>query len=273
MNWRAIAAVIRRDLKVVLRSKAVVVPLIVVPLIMQVLLPAGIGLGITYFPESGEEELEDLQMMFDNMPGAIRAELDGLEVNQVFFFLMVTYLFAPMFLIVPLMVSSVIAADSFAGEKERKTLEALLHTPLSDQELVVGKLLSALLPALAVTVISFVLYTVVVNAVGWPLMGRIFFPNAMWYVLVFWVAPAASAMGLGATVLVSSKVKTFQEAYQMGGMVVIPIVALMFGQITGVLFLSVGVVFIVGALVWLIDAILIGLAVGTLRRSELIANL
>ena len=42
---------------------------------------------------------------------------------------MLVYLFAPMYLIVPMMVSAVIAADSFVGERERKTLEALLHTP------------------------------------------------------------------------------------------------------------------------------------------------
>ena len=39
------------------------------------------------------------------------------------------YLLAPLFLIVPLMVSAVLAADAFAGEKERRTLEALLHLP------------------------------------------------------------------------------------------------------------------------------------------------
>ena len=41
------------------------------------------------------------------------------------------YLLAPLFLIVPLMVSAVLAADAFAGEKERKTLERLLHLPLA----------------------------------------------------------------------------------------------------------------------------------------------
>ena len=39
------------------------------------------------------------------------------------------YLLAPLFLIVPLMVSAVLAADAFAGEKERRTLESLLHLP------------------------------------------------------------------------------------------------------------------------------------------------
>ena len=40
------------------------------------------------------------------------------------------YLLAPLFLIVPLMVSAVLAADAFAGEKERRTMESLLHLPV-----------------------------------------------------------------------------------------------------------------------------------------------
>jgi ABC-type Na+ efflux pump permease subunit len=43
------------------------------------------------------------------------------------------------------MVSSVLAADSFAGEKERKTLEALLYTPTTDRELFTAKLLEAVM--------------------------------------------------------------------------------------------------------------------------------
>ena len=57
------------------------------------------------------------------------------------------------------MASSVIASDSFAGEKERKTIEALLATPLSDSELFVGKVLVAFIPAVLVTFASFAVYS------------------------------------------------------------------------------------------------------------------
>ena len=60
--------------------------------------------------------------------------------------LMLGFLFAPMFLILPLMVASIIGADSIVGEKERKTLEALLYTPATDRELYLAKLLSAVVP-------------------------------------------------------------------------------------------------------------------------------
>ena len=45
------------------------------------------------------------------------------------------------------MISSVVAASSFVGEKERKTLESLLYTPIDIASLFWGKLLSAFIPA------------------------------------------------------------------------------------------------------------------------------
>jgi ABC-type Na+ efflux pump permease subunit len=274
MNGRAIRTLIRKDLTVVLRSKAVTIPLIIVPILLQVVMPAGFGVMAAVLPsEETAGEIDELRQVFSAMPESVASQLAGLQPNQAFFVLMLVYLFAPLYLIVPLMVASVIAADSFAGEKERKTLEALLHTPLTSQELIVGKLLSAWLPALAVSLISFVLYGVVVNVAAWLILGRLIFPNLMWIVLVFWVAPAASGLGLSATVLVSSKVRTFQEAYQLGGVVVVPVVALMIGQFTGLLFFSPLLALIIGVVLWFIDGVLLLIAVDTFQRGELMAQL
>src|SRR5690606_5257597 len=119
------------------------------------------------------------------------------------------YYFAPMYLLLPIMVASVVAADSLAGEKERKTMEALLYTPTSDRDLLAAKLLAAWTPALAVAWGGFILYSVIVNLVAWPTFGYIFFPTTIWWLLALWVAPAVAGMGLGFTVLVSARVNTF----------------------------------------------------------------
>ncbi len=47
-----------------------------------------------------------------------------------------------------------------------------------------------------------------------------------------------AGLGLGTMALVSSKVRTFQEGYQLGGAVVLPILLLVVGQVTGVLLLQ-----------------------------------
>jgi hypothetical protein len=95
----------------------------------------------------------------------------------------------------------------------------------------------------------------------------------MWLALIFWMAPAAAALGLGAMVLVSSKTNTYQDAYQMGSMVVLPLILLVLGQLGGVIYLSVGFVLAAGLVLWVIDAVILWFAVKTFRRSEIIARL
>lgn len=274
MNLRIVGAIVRKDLKVVGQSKTVLLPIIIVPLIFMVALPALAALGpsaITQLPLSGVGS--SLSSMLANMPAGLQAELAGLNEQQTFVALFLLYFLAPMYLIVPLMVASVLASDSFAGEKERKTLEALLYTPATDRELFLAKMLSAWLPAVAVGLAGFVLYGLTANLAGWPVMGRIFFPNATWVILALWVSPAVAALGLGVTVLVSARVNTFQEAYQMGGMVVLPVLLLVAGQATGLMYFNIGLVLLLGLFVWLIDAGLLWVGGRSFRRSEMIAKM
>ncbi len=272
MNTRAIRAIIRKDLQVVLRSKSVMLPMIIVPLILVVIMPAAVTYGISFLGASGEDAA-DMAELANMMPAELRVQFNLGDMTQAATLFVLRYMFAPLFLIMPIMVSSVIAADSFAGEKERKTLEALLYTPTTDGELLLAKLLGPWLAGIAVAWGSAVAYWIVGNAAAWPLFGRPILPDTMWLILAFWVAPAAAGMGLGATVIVSSRVNSFQDAYQVGGLVVLPVVLLMFGQITGVLFFSVWVVLAVGLVFWLTDAALIVIGARTFRRSELLARL
>jgi ABC-2 type transport system permease protein len=272
MNTRAMKAIIRKDLQVISQSKGVLVPLIVVPVIMFIALPALAALvpAATSLPGMSLTQLEDF---IARMPSGLLAELAPYNQEQKMIVLILVYFLAPMFLIVPLMVASVIAADSFAGEKERKTLEALLYTPASDRELFLAKILSAWLPALAVSLGGFVLYGLVANLAAWPVMERIFFPNTMWWALLLWVAPAAAGLGLSSMVLVSSRVSGFQEAYQLGSVVVLPIVLLVIGQAMGVMYLSIAFVLLLGLILWLVDAALIAFGIRQFQRGELIARL
>lgn len=269
MNRRVLRALVARDLRVVVRSRAVLIPLIAVPLLLLVVLPGLAALAPSWF---GTEELGDLARMVEQMPPALTARFAGHTPEQQMLLLLLGYLFAPLYLMVPVMVASVIAADSFAGERERRTLEALLYTPTTDAELVLGKMLAPWLAAVAVAWGGFAAYAVVANAAGWPVMGRLFFPTPLWWLLALWVAPAVAALGLGATVLVSARVRTFQEAYQLGGVVVLPLVLLVVGQAAGILFLSPGVVLALGAGVWLLDALLLRFAVRSFRRGEILAR-
>jgi ABC-type Na+ efflux pump permease subunit len=272
MNWRAVFAIVRKDLKVVLQNKGVIIPIIVVPLVLFGVLPWLATLA-PHAINVGGSDMEELAAMIRSMPQGLQNELAPYTSEQktVVFFLV--YLLAPLFLIIPLMVASTIAADSFAGERERRTLEALLYTPTTDRELFIAKLLSSWLAAIAVTLAGFVLYAVMANIAAWPTMGTLFFPNLMWVVMTLWVAPAAAGLGLSTMVLVSVRAQGFQDAYQTGSMIVLPVLLLMFGQISGVMYFSVWVVLLLGLVLWSIDATLIWFGSKTFHRGRLIARL
>jgi ABC-type Na+ efflux pump permease subunit len=272
MNQRAIKAIVRKDLKVVFQNKGVSIPLIVVPALFLVILPALAAL-VPLFQDDLASTFAEFEAFLDGMPPSIQSQVAGLDEAQTLIVLFLVFFLAPMYLILPLMVASVIAADSFAGEKERKTLEALLYTPTTDGELFLAKLLSAWLPALGVAWGGFALYAIVANVAAWPTMGRIFLPNLMWLVLVLWVAPAVAGVSLGVTVLISVRAQGFQDAYQLGAMVVLPVVLLVIGQAAGVMYFSTWLVLLLGLVCWVIVAVLLWFGAKTFQRSELAARM
>ena len=165
--------------------------------------------------------------------------IQALPPEEQLLTLVLGYLLAPLFLIVPLMVSAVLAADAFAGEKERRTMETLLHLPVADRDLFIAKFLTGFLPAVGVSWIGFACFSVVANAVSWGLVDGLIVPNALWLVVIFWVAPAVATLGLGVMVRVSARCRTTQEANQLGGAVILPLIFIAVGQSTGLLLVDV----------------------------------
>jgi ABC-type Na+ efflux pump permease subunit len=111
--------VFRKDWREIRRNWQVMTPILIVPLLFTVAIPAAVILlpGLMNVPTSTTAFLE---LMVENLPGNIKSQLLGMAEDQVMIFVMLLYFFAPFFLIIPVMASSVIASDSFAGEKERK---------------------------------------------------------------------------------------------------------------------------------------------------------
>lgn len=274
MKWHTILTIAKKDIREASQNKSVWLPILVVPIIFIVLMPVAMILGFSSMGGASQNPLNDpdLAIFIERMPAFMTAIIKGLNPTQSGIVLMLGYLFAPFFLIMPLMFSTVIASESFAGERERKTIEALLYTPATDAELLFGKVLAGLIPAVLITWGSFLAYILVLNGVAYSIMGRIWFPLPSWYPLILWVSPAISLLGISATVLISSRVQTFMGAYQSSGSLVLLVLALIVGQATGVIYLSVLVGFLIGLVIFIIDAVLLYYAVRTFNRDKLIAT-
>ncbi|MFC1490144.1 ABC transporter permease [Candidatus Latescibacterota bacterium] len=117
--------------------------------------------------------------------------------------------------IVPFILISAVIADSFAGERERHTLETLLASRLSEKSILLGKLFAVILYALSVTVIIIVLGLITLN-ISNGLDGILIFPPKIWLVGVltgFFVASIVSNFGT----LVSLRASTVRQAQQTLG--------------------------------------------------------
>jgi len=188
---------------------------------------------------------------------------------------------------IPLFLAGPYVADTFAGEKERKTLETLLATRLPDSSVYLGKIFAVCTYAWAVTQLivlaSMVALNVVDGADGWFV-----YPPAVWAAaLIGSYASALLISGIGP--FISLRSETVRAAHQA---MMLPLFVLIFGGSFGIgalwralpveTQLSLiewasgvspleGILGIV-ALLLLVDVFLLRLGIRRFRRSKLIAG-
>lgn len=124
----------------------------------------------------------------------------------------------------PAILPVMIAADSIVGEKERHTLVALLATPLTDSELLLGKCLTAIVPGLVVAYANFFLAIGIMNGMFLFMAPFLLWvwPTLLDVVQALIMPPLFSALAVGFTVIISGRVSTVYEAYQISTFVVLP---------------------------------------------------
>jgi len=271
IRLRKVALVFQKDWLEIRRNWQVLLPLLSVPIVFAVALPAVAILPTLSIPsQSSSQGLVTIM----KLPAHVRNEIVLMTGQQAIAYMMLLYLFAPVFLIIPIMVSSVIASDSFAGEKERKTIEALLATSLSDGELLLGKILVAFLPAVAVTTVAFLIYSGVVDYMTVGLFaGRCLLPNAIWLSLIFGLAPAVAFADIGLTVIISVRVKGVREAQQISALLLVPLFASVLGQASGSMFFDPLLMTTLAALLIAFDIIILGGSIKAFGRDRILARL
>ncbi len=275
MKLRNVLTIARKDWLEVRQNKAAWIPMLTVPAIFVVILPLIFTViipGINVNPQDVINSDADIIYFIEQMPPQLSQYVDMQKPMESMIVVMLGIMFAPMFLIMPLMFASTIAAESFAGERERKTIEALLYTPASDADLFVGKLVAAAVPSIGITWVSFLIYALILNLVPYATFQRLWFPLSTWWPLIFWITPALAILSIAVTVLISARVQNFQGTYQLSSSLVLLVVALFAGQLTGFLYLSVGVEMLMGALFWGAAFFLVYLAVQTFNRESLITG-
>jgi len=263
--------VFKKDWMEIKRNWQVLAPIIIVPIIFSIVLPA-IVLTISS-TSTDTTSTGDFQTLIGILPTDVQAQLADFGPNQSIIYIMVLYFFAPFFLIIPVMSSSVLGSDSFAGERERKTIEALLATPISDSELLIGKILVSFIPAMLITFVSFGIYTVVVDSITYGMFnGMLLLPNLNFLIMIFGVTPTLALCSIGLTVIISAKVKGFREAQQISVVLLIPVLGLVFAQISGLLILGPLVLTALIGILAVVDIVVFYLSLQIFQREEILSK-
>jgi ABC-2 type transport system permease protein len=223
-------ALVAKELLDVVRNRAVLLPVaiaalvfLVLPFVIAVLIPAFTGEALG--EDAGFARVSLLMGPHENLTTNGRV--------QLFIFQQ----FLIVFLLMPVTGAMALAAHAIVGEKQARTLEPLLATPLTTLELLTAKVMGALIPTLTISTVGLVAYGLIIVASAEPgVMTAMLSPRTT--VLVLGVGPMCALVSLQMAIVISSRVNDPRTAQQFGVLIVIPVTALVIGQISGSVWLS-----------------------------------
>ena len=171
--------------------------------------------------------------------------------------------------LIPVMLPTTIAAYAVIGEREQMTLEPVLTTPVTERELLAGKAIAAVVPAVAISWLLFGVY------VG---LAEIFAPKVV--VAQIWtleqgvamalLAPALAGFAIMVGIVVSLRSSDFRVAQQVAVLASAPVVAFVALITFRVLDPSVGLYAAAAAIVFVLDAACWRLALRLFNRERLL---
>lgn len=165
-----------------------------------------------------------------------------------------------------------IASYSLIGEKVQKSLEPLLATPTTDEEILAGKSIAAFLPAICSNYLGALIFTVLADLFTFSTLKYLYYPNWDLAITLFLVAPLACVLGVGFNILVSSRANDVRAAQQVGTLIILPFGAVYVLSELRVLMLTATNMLIMAAILAVIDVIIFYLVKATFQREEILTK-
>jgi ABC-2 type transport system permease protein len=229
VNGHRITALMGKELREMRSNPAAILPVVllvgvclVLPVFIAVVLPAMTGESLA----NDRTIAQVLVYAETQLPGL--ASLPREAAAQAFMFQQFLFLF----LVAPIVGAVSLAAYAVVGEKQGRTLEPLLTTPLTTTELLVAKVLAAFLPALAIEFVGLALYLALTAAIAAPGVARTLVSGRS-IILIALLGPLSSLAALQLTITISSRVNDPRSAQQIAVLLVMPLVLMLVGQVAG----------------------------------------
>ena len=166
----------------------------------------------------------------------------------------------------PMSFSLVIALETFVGERERKSLEPLLATPLTDFQLYVGKMLAALAPPLFASYLGMAVYMIgLYISIGWTPTPQLFAQTVL-------LTTVQGMVMVAGAVVISSQTTSVRAANLLASFIIVPMALLIQGEAAALFWGN------HAGLWWLILAltitalVLMRMGISIFNREELMGN-
>ncbi len=213
--------VFEKEMLEILKNKLLLFSIIPLPLLF-----VAIPLVMVYLTNNQPVKQGDAEMYYRLAPNL--AHLPPGDLVQMM--LLGQFLF--MMLMVPIIVPVTISTFSVIGEKQSRTLEPLLATPIHTWELLLGKSLAAAVPAIAATWISYGILVIGMGIIASPVVFASVV-SGMWLLAILIIVPLLALLGVNLGILISSRVNDTRVAQQIAGLGVLPLVGMGMAQTMG----------------------------------------
>ena len=237
-SLRRVFVVTRREVRDTLRDWRIVIPIILLTLIFPLLMDFTADQVLKWAARYG---------------GPIVGE------RLIPFLLMIVGFF-------PISFSLVIALETFVGEKERRSLEPLLATPLSNAELYWGKMLAAVIPPVVASALGLGVYLT-----GLYITLHYVAPPELLAAIIALTATEALVMVSGA-VIVSSQTTSVRAANLLASFIIIPMALLVQGESMIMFWARYDTLWWIAAVLLMANVILVRMGVHIFNREELLGR-
>jgi len=174
-------------------------------------------------------------------------------------------------LLIPVMIGIYFATFSIIEEKSQRTLEPLLATPASTEDILLAKGLSALIPAYAMTLVCYAIVLLSVFLLfGFP-QARILL-SAIWLTGILVLSPLLGLLAFLMGVMTSSRHSDVKQAQNSSLFVIFPIFGLIALQFTGIIPLNFITITLYSLILILLDSLLLKSAVRVFSRQRILTD-
>lgn len=265
LDLRRVRTILRKEWEEVLRNGVVLFTLLFTPLVFVLVAVGSVVASIQAGGQTqqlGEREVEEIM----KLGGELCTGLEPATCMAVYLATMMLL----MFMMLPVILPTVFASYSVVGEKTGRTLEPLLATPVTTTELLLGKVLAAVIPAVLVTWLGVGLFFAAIGVMVPEVLPALLSPT--WLAAVFVLGPLLAVAGVDSAVIISSRVTDPRTAQQLSGVVVIPLVLVLIGQSMGLFMVNQALVLVAIGACLVLDLVLTWVAVELFDREQVLTR-